>query len=639
MSSFGNVSNDFNSYLKTAALDKVIKSSELNKLKEIAGTDDEKAIVELLSKDKTNIDFKIQDGTSISSYSLGIDLDETVSETIKSHKDDAGPLEIRKWQGYTRENTDNFKTALQVNNGHVLDGGPANLLTGNIFSMTTSDFQNLIGEKNGSGKFGARTFFLMQEHLAKQVNNVNSLDDCQKLSEQLKDLGDYLPGIKNNFRHKELELTLKYKTANFIHDEINQAKDPEQCSKIREKLDNLKDSVPDHSRLTDLLNDKTREIFNPLIHRAENLGDCDTLREKLNKLAAIIPEAMFKSLEGNLNSKTSLFLNDNIRNATGLNECIALKEKLKSFEKHLNPDTFKLIKSDLIRKSIKALDQSINETKGLIDCNVIKEKLKLFKGFIPDPTIKLLEASLETKVRKFELYGTGGVNGIKPEDIRQGTTNDCYYLSALASVAFQRPGDIAKMITASEDGRYYTVKFPGAKYPVTVSKPTEAELANYSQKGSGGSTWAPVLEKAYAAYINKESGFAYKDSRDAIDGGGLLSTGINIVTGHSTDTDILALTKDSTIRNKIRETLNDKRIITLSSFLKGSREKEIDKNHVYSVLSFDPKNDTVTIKNPYGKGNEAKGLKYKDGKDDGIYTITIAELNKYFSLIAYEEKD
>jgi hypothetical protein len=640
MTSFGKVSYTFNKSLEKAADDHIIKASEITHLKEIAVSEDEKAIVELFAKDKTHVDFAVnQDGKSLATYSLEIDFDDTPKPDIKGHKDDVLPLEIKKWQGYTPENLSSYKKAIPDNKGKPLTDEQAELLTENVFSSDIKEFQDLIGEKNNDGKFGAKSFFLMQEYLAGQVNGVKGVGDCQEIRKQLNGLKEYFPGIVDNHRYKELEATLKYKTANFIHDEINLAGDLEQCQKIRIKLDNIKDSVAGYSRLTDLLNDKTQEILNPLIHNSANLGESFALNDKIKGITGVLPAETLKSIEGNLLGKISLQLDEKIKTVTNVDECIELFTKMESVKNQFNPETYKLLEKSLILKSINAVEKITNDALNLKDSDIVKEKIKLFKNRIPEPTIKLLDAGLETKIRKVDLYGHDGVTGIKPDDVEQGSVDDCYFMSSIAGIASQRPLDIIKMITPSEDGRFFTVKFPGAKFPVTVAKPTEEELKKNARKGAGGSTWPAVLEKAFAAYSNKEASFFYKKSLEAIDGGDLLSRGIYINTGHDTDTDIISLTKDSTIRNKIEETLKDKRIITMSSFWSGSKDKGVGKDHVYSVLAYDRATDTVTIRNPYGPGSDAKGLKYKDANNDGTYKITISELNKYFSLIAYEEKE
>ena len=74
--SFNNVSANFDQKLKYASSDNKIYKNELNELKDLAVTDDDKKIVELLSQDdNTNVDFSVKTGKAETTYSLEIDED------------------------------------------------------------------------------------------------------------------------------------------------------------------------------------------------------------------------------------------------------------------------------------------------------------------------------------------------------------------------------------------------------------------------------------------------------------------------------------------------------------------------------------------------------------------------------------
>jgi hypothetical protein len=229
----------------------------------------------------------------------------------------------------------------------------------------------------------------------------------------------------------------------------------------------------------------------------------------------------------------------------------------------------------------------------------------------------------------------GGIAGIKPEDVQQGNLNDCFFLSALAALAKQRPESIPKMIKDNNNGTY-TVKFPGAVMEVTVSKPTEEELQKYSHNGENGSTWAAVLEKAYAKYMDKLIPVNTGGERSKIDKGGLLSMGIGTVTGHFSIPYVLDLTPDFILKWQLKSALNSGKVVTASTFLAGNSDKNISKNHVFSVLSYDPQSETVRVRNPWGANEDAKGIKFPDDKNDGTFSLTLAEFRKYFKLFEVE---
>lgn len=329
-------------------------------------------------------------------------------------------------------------------------------------------------------------------------------------------------------------------------------------------------------------------------------------------------------------------------------------------------------------KELKLLDKnndgkiSGDETKASTISNrdlvLINQKYKTYNTlinkhipFVTEDIVLYTTAELNT-----ELF-PGGVQGISTDDVQQGGVGDCYFLSALAGLAKQRPQDIVDMIKDNRNGTY-TVKLKGGKVSVTVDKPTNPELNRYASRGPNNSIWVAVIEKAYAKYLNNNAGEYDKIIKAGIKGsmglsglllsdyidkisilqkkvpqekiiGQFISTGINLVTGKSTDTDMLMVTSNSTIREKLKKALNNDKIVILSAtkWFGGSKEKKIPDAHVYTVLSYDPKTDTVRVRNPWGIGSDAKELKYPDNINDGEFTVTMDELNKYFSFICYEQ--
>jgi len=79
--------------------------------------------------------------------------------------------------------------------------------------------------------------------------------------------------------------------------------------------------------------------------------------------------------------------------------------------------------------------------------------------------------------------------------MRQYFTSDCYFLSAVGSIAETNPTVLVKLITTEGAGTY-VVRFPGQP-AVRVSAPTDSEIATYTAAKDG--VWLSVLQKAYAA--------------------------------------------------------------------------------------------------------------------------------------------
>jgi hypothetical protein len=80
MEVFRNINSSFKNTLDKVSKDKVINKNELNELKKIAKTEEEKKIVGLIEKQKNNdnLSFKIINGSARTTYNLDIDLDENI---------------------------------------------------------------------------------------------------------------------------------------------------------------------------------------------------------------------------------------------------------------------------------------------------------------------------------------------------------------------------------------------------------------------------------------------------------------------------------------------------------------------------------------------------------------------------------
>ncbi len=223
------------------------------------------------------------------------------------------------------------------------------------------------------------------------------------------------------------------------------------------------------------------------------------------------------------------------------------------------------------------------------------------------------------------------------EHMRQGRIGTCDLNAAAGSIAAQDHGDpdrnrLEDMIADNGDGTY-TVSFPDED-PITVDAPTDAEIARYSTAGENG-LWMTVLEKAY--------GRLEGDTAVAGDGGdgALPGNAVSNLTDGS-DVDFLSHTTLDTTRRKLRSAFANHEAVTAHIHRDmpwgDSRRDGIPMGHAYSVIGYDEANDTVTVRNPWGRtepvdadGNAA------DGTNDGVFTMTVAEFDAMFTNVAYGE--
>jgi hypothetical protein len=185
--------------------------------------------------------------------------------------------------------------------------------------------------------------------------------------------------------------------------------------------------------------------------------------------------------------------------------------------------------------------------------------------------------------------------------IRQDSTSDCYFNSAVGSIAQASPQTIVKLIQPNSDGTF-TVTFPG-KASQRISAPTDAEIAAYSDAADG--IWFNLLEKAYATIRPIDPKSATKEPLDAAaliggDENGVLAlvsghrtkvTRFPLITNRSVDANFL-----QQVRADLQSAFRDHRAVVAAKF-----------HHAFAVVAFDPRTDTITVHNPYD-GNGGEGM-------------------------------
>lgn len=276
--------------------------------------------------------------------------------------------------------------------------------------------------------------------------------------------------------------------------------------------------------------------------------------------------------------------------------------------------------------------------------------------------------TMENSTRKLDSYNQNlfstqnPLDSIKPEAVKQGQIGNCYFMAAAASLASTNPQAIADMIKDNGDGTY-TVTFPGAKdEPITVSKPTDAELSRYSTPGELG-IWPQILEKAYGKYCNESwtrrsplSPLQKDIDQEGGEGGSFQNAGLRILTGQSLDSDSMSNTSEEEIDRKLTQAFNDGMPVDCGinnefgahPFLKmldlPTSDNKVDglgipAGHEYSVVGYNSESKMVSIRNPWGHEEPTdENGKPRDGINDGIFKVSVQDFQKYFSSVTYTQK-
>lgn len=244
-----------------------------------------------------------------------------------------------------------------------------------------------------------------------------------------------------------------------------------------------------------------------------------------------------------------------------------------------------------------------------------------------------------------ELYGGKGnpLDAIKPDAVKQGIIGNCYFESAVASLAATNPQAIADMIKDNGDGTF-TVTFPGAAdEPITVDRPTEAEMGLYNEGGNNG-VWANVLEKAYGKYRQSSifrrsimNPFGGDTTSEGSEGGEiLLGNAMTLLTGKGKDFDYILFASDASLKEKLTAALcgDEKRPVIAGingSIFDDETDDGFPNQHAYSVIGYDPDGPdggTLTIRNPWGGG---------ENSPRGTTKVSLKDFRQNFNEIVFSE--
>jgi hypothetical protein len=222
--------------------------------------------------------------------------------------------------------------------------------------------------------------------------------------------------------------------------------------------------------------------------------------------------------------------------------------------------------------------------------------------------------------------GTGSdPTAVTPINARQGSIGDCYFVSAVSSLANTASGRkvLQEMVVPNGDGTY-TVAF-GDGVEVTVD--SDIYVNDDGSPAYGGSAedefnWFSVLEKGYAVRT--------ENSYDEIEGG-WAAPSWELLLGEGEATRIREPSAEE-LTTAVVEDLGADEPAALAFDLNDINETVFSDSslHEFSVLSIDEAAGEITIRNPWGSnGSLEDGLENDYGAtvgEDGIVTVPIDNL-------------
>jgi hypothetical protein len=241
---------------------------------------------------------------------------------------------------------------------------------------------------------------------------------------------------------------------------------------------------------------------------------------------------------------------------------------------------------------------------------------KLLDEDKPDIGQSYLNGQQKTAETPHTLFANG-----KPDwqALKQGGSGDCYWMSTLDDEAKADPNAIKNMIHDNQNGSY-TVNFKGTK-PVTVQAPTDAEIAAFGGSGKDG-LWGSVMEKAYGQsrinnFQNMENPGAGGEPFEGANFGGQSTDATETLTGHKAN-NISNHLSNQRYGAQLQSDLQHHDLLVASTqgappFSKTGLEPDgLPYGHDLSVIGFNPKNDEVEVRNPWGSNGYHNAEQPKD---------------------------
>lgn len=222
--------------------------------------------------------------------------------------------------------------------------------------------------------------------------------------------------------------------------------------------------------------------------------------------------------------------------------------------------------------------------------------------------------------------------------IAQGHLGDCYLMSMVGALVHRSPQHVCQMIEQVDDKKY-AVHFAGAKQPVQILAPSDAEIALNSSARQNG-LWLTVLEKAYAAHVNRQQPKGKRDKvvSDKIAFAGFERNAVALLTGHDTAS---VQWNDPKLQTELRKAAAAKCLIFTGVRGEVKAPAPLHPGHSYAVLDYDSKTHQMTIFDPGGEDFSIQGppgLQHGYEIKSGVLSMPYQDFVQVFWGIGHELK-
>ncbi len=237
--------------------------------------------------------------------------------------------------------------------------------------------------------------------------------------------------------------------------------------------------------------------------------------------------------------------------------------------------------------------------------------------------------------------------GVKTTDVFQGAIADCYFVSALSAVAAESPELIEQGIIENGDGTYKVRFFQKKNYWehnyqenwVTIdgdlSTQNDADESRYAKgqktRKGGRELWPSLYEKAWATV---------KGGYDKMGEGGSTAGALEALSGNRVSYASTETTPEDVMWAKLKKASDNDQAMAAGTHGKNEETDKLYAGtslyawHAYTVLGVrekgrgKKKQRMVKIRNPWGRVEPGS-----DGKDDGIFELTLEDFMKFYSSV------
>ncbi|HEX2735949.1 MAG TPA: C2 family cysteine protease [Polyangiaceae bacterium] len=260
----------------------------------------------------------------------------------------------------------------------------------------------------------------------------------------------------------------------------------------------------------------------------------------------------------------------------------------------------------------------------------------------PNPTLG------STKVHYAKVEGElFGDKGPKLGNIDQGNLGDCFFLASVGAVVADDPTAIRNAIRDNADGTYSVRFYHDTLFghePVWITVNGELPVDSngrlaYAQGVDSDADgklelWVPIMEKAYAKYVDKYGADDGKSGYADIGAGGSSRAAIEALTGRSAHFDTLP-SGDAKLESML-SAANDGRQVVVSTKDKGA-DGWVG-HHAYTVVgTYEKDGETmVMLRNPWGSTEPDAADKGKKA-NDGLFSVSLDELRKHVRGVSSNE--